>query len=127
MAPTENALVWSVGLQRTNSEIVSAPKETKIGTKQEANVSTEMGLLYCLLLKQRLLVTSMHTELALKLFEVDGSVSELKFRGPMKKTILTTGRFTRKRKKHLSLTFIAHIFKETLESPFHAKKQQKPS
>lgn len=54
MAPTENALVWSLGLQRTNSEIVSAPKETKIGTKQEANVGTEMGLLYCLLLKQSL-------------------------------------------------------------------------
>lgn len=79
MAPTENALVWSLGLQRTNSEIVSAPKETKIGTKQEANVSTEMGLLYCLLLRRSLLVTSMHTELALKRFEVDGSVSELKF------------------------------------------------
>lgn len=128
MAPAENALVWSLGLQRTNSEIVSAPKETKIGTKQEANVSTQMGLLYCLLLKQSLLVTSMHTELALKLFEVNGSISVLKFRGPMKKTILTTGRFTRKRKKHLSLTFIGHICKETLDSPFHVKKQQqKPS
>lgn len=105
MPPTEKALLWSLGLQRTNSEIVSAPKETKIDTKQETNVRAETVLLHCLLLKQSLLVISMHTEVALKLFEIDDSVSKMKFRGPMKKPVLTTGRFTRKRKTIFRLNY----------------------
>lgn len=32
-------LLWSLGLQRTNSELVFAPKETKTDTKQEAKVA----------------------------------------------------------------------------------------